>query len=92
MLQYVRQHGTLCVLNVKSCETLAESVFGEVKLWIWEWICTQKPPLRFVLQAYVSDFNVFFKSDVTAEAVQVTHNGKENEILNGVPDWVYEGE
>uniref|UniRef100_A0A8C9ZJ26 Fibroblast activation protein, alpha n=1 Tax=Sander lucioperca TaxID=283035 RepID=A0A8C9ZJ26_SANLU len=37
-------------------------------------------------------FNVFFKSNVTAEAVQVTHNGKKNEILNGVPDWVYEEE
>uniref|UniRef100_A0A8C9ZJE2 Fibroblast activation protein, alpha n=1 Tax=Sander lucioperca TaxID=283035 RepID=A0A8C9ZJE2_SANLU len=43
-------------------------------------------------KAYVSDFNVFFKSNVTAEAVQVTHNGKKNEILNGVPDWVYEEE
>ncbi|XP_068613063.1 dipeptidyl peptidase 4-like [Brachionichthys hirsutus] len=42
--------------------------------------------------AYVSDFNVFFKSNVTSEVVQVTHNGKENEILNGVPDWVYEEE
>ncbi|KAM6954882.1 dipeptidyl peptidase 4 [Lycodopsis pacificus] len=42
--------------------------------------------------AYVSNFNVFFKSDVTSEAVQVTHNGKKNEILNGVPDWVYEEE
>ncbi|KAG7227530.1 hypothetical protein INR49_005345 [Caranx melampygus] len=41
---------------------------------------------------YVSDFNIFLKSDVTAEAVQVTHNGKKNEILNGVPDWVYEEE
>ncbi|XP_042350467.1 dipeptidyl peptidase 4 [Plectropomus leopardus] len=42
--------------------------------------------------AYVSDYNVFFKSDVTAEAVQLTYNGKKNEILNGVPDWVYEEE
>ncbi|TKS67263.1 Prolyl endopeptidase FAP [Collichthys lucidus] len=42
--------------------------------------------------AYVSGFNIFLKSDVTAEAVQVTHNGKENEILNGIPDWAYEEE
>ncbi|XP_061548430.1 dipeptidyl peptidase 4 [Phycodurus eques] len=42
--------------------------------------------------AYISDYNVFLKADVTAEAVQVTHNGKKNEILNGVPDWVYEEE
>ena len=43
------------------------------------------------MQAYVSDYNIFIKSDVTAEAVQVTHNGKKNEILNGIPDWIYEG-
>uniref|UniRef100_A0A669ED71 Fibroblast activation protein, alpha n=1 Tax=Oreochromis niloticus TaxID=8128 RepID=A0A669ED71_ORENI len=43
--------------------------------------------------AYISDFNIFFKSNVSAdEAVQLTHNGKKNEILNGVPDWVYEEE
>lgn len=42
--------------------------------------------------AYVSDFNIFLKSDVKADAVQVTHNGKENEIQNGVPDWTYEEE
>ncbi|XP_061926464.1 dipeptidyl peptidase 4-like [Entelurus aequoreus] len=42
--------------------------------------------------AYVWDFNVFVRAGVTAEVVQVTHNGKKNEILNGVPDWVYEEE
>ncbi|XP_068429138.1 dipeptidyl peptidase 4 [Clinocottus analis] len=42
--------------------------------------------------AYVSDYNVFFKSDVSSETVQVTHNGEKNRILNGVPDWVYEEE
>uniref|UniRef100_A0A7N6B976 Uncharacterized protein n=1 Tax=Anabas testudineus TaxID=64144 RepID=A0A7N6B976_ANATE len=41
---------------------------------------------------YVKDFNIFLKSHVTAETVQVTHNGKKNEISNGVPDWVYEEE
>uniref|UniRef100_A0A669BZK9 Fibroblast activation protein, alpha n=1 Tax=Oreochromis niloticus TaxID=8128 RepID=A0A669BZK9_ORENI len=29
---------------------------------------------------------------IADEAVQLTHNGKKNEILNGVPDWVYEEE
>lgn len=42
-------------------------------------------------QAYVWDYNIYLKTDATAEAVQVTKNGKVNEILNGVPDWVYEG-
>uniref|UniRef100_A0A4W6FZE0 Fibroblast activation protein, alpha n=1 Tax=Lates calcarifer TaxID=8187 RepID=A0A4W6FZE0_LATCA len=47
---------------------------------------------QLLLTAYVSDFNIYVKNDVTAEAVQVTHNGKKNEILNGIPDWVYEEE
>lgn len=29
---------------------------------------------------------------MNTKAVQVTQNGKKNEILNGIPDWVYEGE
>uniref|UniRef100_A0A671YH73 Fibroblast activation protein, alpha n=1 Tax=Sparus aurata TaxID=8175 RepID=A0A671YH73_SPAAU len=46
----------------------------------------------FVFQAYITDYNIFIKSNVNAETVQVTHNGKKNEIQNGVPDWVYEEE
>uniref|UniRef100_A0A673CWV8 Dipeptidyl peptidase 4-like n=1 Tax=Sphaeramia orbicularis TaxID=375764 RepID=A0A673CWV8_9TELE len=53
----------------------------------------QKKVLKVLfLQAYVSDFNIFITSNVTAEPVQVTHNGKKNEVLNGVPDWIYEEE
>uniref|UniRef100_A0A8C2L518 Fibroblast activation protein, alpha n=1 Tax=Cyprinus carpio TaxID=7962 RepID=A0A8C2L518_CYPCA len=43
-------------------------------------------------QAYVWEYNIYLKKNATAEAVQVTHNGKVNEIQNGVPDWVYEEE
>uniref|UniRef100_A0A6Q2WZC6 Uncharacterized protein n=1 Tax=Esox lucius TaxID=8010 RepID=A0A6Q2WZC6_ESOLU len=42
--------------------------------------------------AYVWNYNVYLKLNATAEAIQVTHNGKENKVLNGVPDWVYEEE
>uniref|UniRef100_A0A8C1XML3 Fibroblast activation protein, alpha n=1 Tax=Cyprinus carpio TaxID=7962 RepID=A0A8C1XML3_CYPCA len=42
--------------------------------------------------AYVWNYNIYLKKNATAEAVQVTHNGKVNKILNGVPDWVYEEE
>ncbi|KAG1945036.1 dipeptidyl peptidase 4 [Pimephales promelas] len=42
--------------------------------------------------AYVWDYNIYLKTTATAEAVQVTHNGEVNKILNGVPDWVYEEE
>ena len=42
--------------------------------------------------AYVYDNNIYFKdlkSDIT---VQVTTDGKVNEIINGITDWVYEEE
>ncbi|CAL8321446.1 unnamed protein product [Merluccius merluccius] len=42
--------------------------------------------------AYIIDFNIYMKADVNSDTVQVTFNGKKNEILNGVPDWAYEEE
>uniref|UniRef100_A0A3B4Z0D3 Dipeptidyl peptidase 4-like n=1 Tax=Stegastes partitus TaxID=144197 RepID=A0A3B4Z0D3_9TELE len=63
---------------------------GDYKYVAFESNFTKK--WRHSFTAYVSDFNIFLKTDVTAEVVQVTHNGKENEILNGIPDWVYEEE
>lgn len=44
-----------------------------------------------VLQAYVWNNNVYIKASPTAEAVQITKNGEENKIFNGIADWVYEG-
>uniref|UniRef100_A0A8C0VS79 Dipeptidyl peptidase 4 n=1 Tax=Cyanistes caeruleus TaxID=156563 RepID=A0A8C0VS79_CYACU len=42
--------------------------------------------------AYVWNNNVYVKASPTAEAVQITQNGVENKIFNGIPDWVYEEE
>ncbi|XP_025894386.1 dipeptidyl peptidase 4 [Nothoprocta perdicaria] len=42
--------------------------------------------------AYVWNNNVYVKASPTAEAVQITTNGEENKIFNGIPDWVYEEE
>ncbi|XP_026866021.2 dipeptidyl peptidase 4 [Electrophorus electricus] len=42
--------------------------------------------------AYVWDYNIYIKLNSTAEPIQVTKDGKVNQILNGVPDWVYEEE
>uniref|UniRef100_A0A8C3VKT9 Dipeptidyl peptidase 4 n=1 Tax=Catharus ustulatus TaxID=91951 RepID=A0A8C3VKT9_CATUS len=42
--------------------------------------------------AYVWNNNVYVKASPTAEAVQITQNGEENKIFNGIPDWVYEEE
>ncbi|NXY06284.1 DPP4 peptidase, partial [Pteruthius melanotis] len=42
--------------------------------------------------AYVWNNNVYVKASPTAEPVQITQNGEENKIFNGIPDWVYEEE
>ncbi|XP_043930710.1 dipeptidyl peptidase 4-like [Protopterus annectens] len=42
--------------------------------------------------AYVWENNLYFKSDPRSNATQITDSGKDNEILNGIPDWVYEEE
>ncbi|XP_076841150.1 dipeptidyl peptidase 4 [Brachyhypopomus gauderio] len=42
--------------------------------------------------AFVWMFNVYVKASPTSPAEQVTTDGEPNEILNGVPDWVYEEE
>ncbi|MGM0391780.1 MAG: S9 family peptidase [Bacteroidota bacterium] len=42
--------------------------------------------------AYVNDNNLFVKDLATAEEIQITFDGKKNEIINGITDWVYEEE
>lgn len=44
------------------------------------------------LCAYVKDNNLFIEDLKTGEIRQITRDGKENEVLNGIPDWVYEEE
>ena len=42
--------------------------------------------------AFVRNLNLFYYDVKTEKEVQVTFDGKENHILNGLPDWVYEEE
>ncbi len=42
--------------------------------------------------AFVSDNNLFIKNLKFGNESQITYDGKENEIINGAPDWVYEEE
>ena len=42
--------------------------------------------------AFVRDNNIFIKSLRFGTESQITFDGKRNEIINGVPDWVYEEE
>jgi len=42
--------------------------------------------------AYVFENNIYYKNLATGKETQVTTDGKKNEIINGVTDWVYEEE
>ncbi len=42
--------------------------------------------------AYVFENNIYYKDLNTGNTVQVTYDGKRNEIINGGTDWVYEEE
>jgi dipeptidyl-peptidase 4 len=42
--------------------------------------------------AFVVENNLYFKDLSTQKTTQVTFDGKKNEIINGIPDWVYEEE
>ena len=42
--------------------------------------------------AFVRNLNLYYWDVKTGKEVQVTFDGKENHILNGLPDWVYEEE
>lgn len=42
--------------------------------------------------AYVQNNDVYVRTSPESASERVTHSGKENEIFNGIPDWVYEEE
>ncbi|MFO7720749.1 MAG: DPP IV N-terminal domain-containing protein, partial [Gillisia sp.] len=42
--------------------------------------------------AYVHDNNLYVKDLASEEEIQITSDGKKNEIINGITDWVYEEE
>ena len=42
--------------------------------------------------AYAKDNNIFIKNVASNKITQVTNDGKVNEIINGITDWVYEEE
>ncbi|XP_073401838.1 dipeptidyl peptidase 4-like [Dendrobates tinctorius] len=41
---------------------------------------------------YVWENNIYARNSPEEPSVIITHNGEENKILNGIPDWVYEEE
>jgi len=75
--------GIFYVYNIasKSLQKLSESKIQEP---------TFSPDASMV--AYVFDNNLYIKTLATGKEVQITTDGKKNEIINGVTDWVYEEE
>ena len=51
-------------------------------------VATWSPDSRRI--AFVKDNNLFVTDGI--QETQITHDGKFNEIINGIPDWVYEEE
>uniref|UniRef100_A0A8C4S0C7 Fibroblast activation protein, alpha n=1 Tax=Erpetoichthys calabaricus TaxID=27687 RepID=A0A8C4S0C7_ERPCA len=45
-----------------------------------------------LIEAFIWKNNVYLKLEPYQDYLQVTTNGKKNEIYNGIPDWVYEEE
>lgn len=43
------------------------------------------------MQAFVWKNDVYVKESPNSTFIQVTKDGAHNLILNGIPDWVYEG-
>lgn len=42
--------------------------------------------------AFVFDNNLYFQEIATGNVTQITTDGKKNEVINGITDWVYEEE
>ncbi|WP_406822997.1 S9 family peptidase [Riemerella anatipestifer] len=42
--------------------------------------------------AFISENNLYYQDLASGQVVQITTDGKKNEILNGLADWVYEEE
>ena len=45
-----------------------------------------------ILQVFVANNDVYYQENPVTEAQQLTFNGLFENVHNGVPDWLYEGE
>uniref|UniRef100_A0A673K096 Dipeptidyl peptidase 4-like n=1 Tax=Sinocyclocheilus rhinocerous TaxID=307959 RepID=A0A673K096_9TELE len=83
-------------IYLHNAETKESSVYLSNSTFVGSDVCNtfemHQQLWRHSFTAYVWDYNIYLKKNATAEAIQVTHNGKVNKIHNGVPDWVYEEE
>uniref|UniRef100_A0A8C3R0S2 SEPR endopeptidase n=1 Tax=Cyanoderma ruficeps TaxID=181631 RepID=A0A8C3R0S2_9PASS len=48
--------------------------------------------LSYSIKVYVYQNNIYLKQSPREAPIKITNDGKQNEIFNGIPDWVYEEE
>ena len=80
------RHSTLGKYYIYNIKTKTTSIVSEQKI--------QEPTFSpdGTKVAYVFENNIYYKNLTTGNVTQVTTDGKKNEIINGVTDWVYEEE
>jgi len=69
---------------------MATSTIKAVKNGAKQMYATLSPDARQI--AYVVDNNLFVQDVATGKETQITSDGKQNHIINGSADWVYEEE
>ncbi|XP_029461465.1 dipeptidyl peptidase 4 isoform X3 [Rhinatrema bivittatum] len=73
------------IYNINTSELMTENpVPNNIQYITWS-------PVGHKL-AYVWKNNIYIKEVPNGENINITSNGEENKIFNGVPDWVYEEE
>uniref|UniRef100_A0AAR2KUS5 Uncharacterized protein n=1 Tax=Pygocentrus nattereri TaxID=42514 RepID=A0AAR2KUS5_PYGNA len=85
-----RHHNILFLIFVLTLETTTE--YTQITFSVMQIVNNAIANPCSPLQAYVWDYNIYLKLNATAEPIQITQDGKINQILNGVPDWAYEEE
>ncbi|MEZ4891949.1 MAG: S9 family peptidase [Saprospiraceae bacterium] len=83
----VYRHSVLAeyyIYDMKTKETIPVSEGNKLQF------ASFSPDGNFI--AYVLDNNLFVNDMINNESLQITEDGKQNEIINGLPDWVYEEE
>lgn len=70
--------GVLCLNQAASCKVCNLAVF--------DWLTSVS-----MCQAYVFDGDIYYKPSVTSKALRLTSTNQEQNVVNGLSDWIYEG-
>ena len=68
----------------------AQYIVSKLPLWPPGHTLWLRPP--YFLQAYVLDYDIYVLAKSSTSLTAITSGGSEMGVVNGIPDWVYEGE